>query len=204
MLGWTWGWSRADRCPPRCCIPSVSAQAPPVPPRGLDSPPAPGWSSFLGLHPVLLAASQVLVAPGARPQHRPWGADGAPPVIVPPALRGAGTGAAAAPGFGFFSSSFFASKRKPQKNPVGPEAQGVGDEPERGPAPPRLKSRTVSPPRGAHAGGGGPGTPALPAPSPFHGPFPAPSLFSAGARGPLRSVNTAGRRYTVSVFFMYC
>lgn len=38
-----------------------------------------------------------------------------------------------------------------------PRSTGLGDEPERGPAPPRLKSGTVPPtPGGAHAGDGGP------------------------------------------------
>lgn len=188
--------------PPRCCIPSVSAQAPPVPPRGLDSPPAPGWSSFLGLHPVLLAASQVLVAVQAHPLHRLWGADRGPPPhdCPPPLCAGLAPGPRLRRALACSPLLYSHPKENHGKKPIGPKTQGVGDEPERGPAPPRLKSRTVPPPRGAHAGGGGPGTPALPAPSPFHGPFPAPSLFSAGARGPLRSVNTAGRRYTVSVF----
>ena len=80
-----------------------------------------------------------------------------------------------------------------------PRSTGLGDEPERGPAPPRLKSGTVPPtPGGAHAGDGGP----EPIPWTCSPLGPPPSLVLGS--GPPH-VHTAARRYTVSVFFlMYC
>lgn len=74
------------------------------------------------------------------------GRTGDPPHDCPPPLRaGLAPGPRLRRALACSPLLYSHPKENHGKKTIGPKTQGVGDEPERGPAPPRLKSRTVPP-----------------------------------------------------------
>lgn len=207
VLGWIWGWSKADRCPP------PGAASPPCqpkhrlcPPRGLDSPPAPGWSSFLGLHPVLLAASQVLVAVQVHPLHWPWGAEdrGPPPMIVPPrSVRGWHRGRGCAGLWLVLLFFIHIQKKTTEKNPSAPKRRGW-EMNQRGARPLLALNPGLSPPSGGSHRGWWPRDAGSARAEPFPWTFSSPVSFLRGGPGAAPLCKYSRQALYCERFFMYC